>query len=60
MEYLTATQVKARYKISEMTLWRWLRDEALAFPRPMVINRRKFFKENELVEWERKRSREAA
>lgn len=60
MEYLTATQVKHRYKISEMTLWRWLRDEKMAFPRPMVVKRRKLFKEDDLTAWERKHATEAA
>lgn len=60
MDYLTATQVKHRYKISEMTLWRWLRDEKMEFPQPMVVNRRKLFKEDDLTAWERKRTTEAA
>lgn len=50
--YLTAAAVKERYKISEMTLWRWLRDEELKFPKPMIINRRKFFNEADLVAWD--------
>lgn len=54
--YLTAGQVQTRYKITSMTLWRWLRNEDLAFPRPLVINRRRLFKEAELVEWERRQA----
>ncbi|MBB4215580.1 putative DNA-binding transcriptional regulator AlpA [Rhizobium sp. BK212] len=60
MEYLTASQVKQRYKISEMSLWRWLHNERMDFPRPIVINRIRRFKEADLIAWERKRATEAA
>lgn len=59
-EYLTGPQVSERYQISGMTLYRWLRDPKLDFPRPMVVNRRKFFKESELATWERERAKGAA
>jgi len=55
MEYLTGPQVKQRYKISESTLGRWIKDEDVAFPKPMVINRRKFFAETDLSDWEQKK-----
>ena len=32
--YLPAGQVRARYGVSDMALWRWLRDEISAFQRP--------------------------
>lgn len=57
--YLTAPQVKERYQISEMTLWRWARDEKMGFPQPLVLNRRKLFAESALVEWERQRVKAA-
>lgn len=54
-EYLTGPQVLSRYQISEMTLHRWQKDEKLHFPKPMIVRRRKFFKEAELSAWERSR-----
>jgi predicted DNA-binding transcriptional regulator AlpA len=54
--YLTATQVKDRYKISEMTLWRWMRQEDMGFPSPLVIGRRRLFDEAELIAWDRQKS----
>jgi hypothetical protein len=46
---LRSRDVRARYNdISERTLSRWERDPVLGFPQPMVINRRKFWNENEL------------
>lgn len=58
--FLTRPQVKQRYQISEMTLWRWENSETLEFPRPIVVNRRKFFREEDLTNWERTRVKESA
>jgi len=45
MDLLTATQVRQRFGgISDMTLWRWLHDGAVGFPKPVVINRRRYFR----------------
>jgi hypothetical protein len=52
MSYLTALQVKARYQISARTLGRWVQDDKLSFPRPMIVNRRMLFSEAELLAWE--------
>jgi predicted DNA-binding transcriptional regulator AlpA len=54
--YKNAKQVRVRYDgISDMTLWRWLHDEELGFPKPIWIQGRRFWKESELVSWERTR-----
>lgn len=58
--YLTAPQVLARYGISDMSLHRWLNNPVLTFPKPMVINRRRYFLEADLVAWERARAAKAA
>ena len=50
--YLTARQVCERFAISDMSLWRWLNNPAMDFPQPMVINRRRLFSEQEIVEFE--------
>jgi len=36
-----------------MALWRWLNDEDLEFPQPLVINKRRFWNAAELTAWER-------
>jgi hypothetical protein len=54
--YANAARVRARYSdITDMTLWRWLRDEDLGFPKPYVINGRRFWKVSELDEFDRGR-----
>jgi predicted DNA-binding transcriptional regulator AlpA len=50
--YLPAAQVRARYGVSDMSLWRWIRDEALGFPHPLRINGRRFWKLTDLEAWE--------
>ncbi|ANM10377.1 MULTISPECIES: helix-turn-helix transcriptional regulator [unclassified Rhizobium] len=59
-EYLTGKQVATRYQITPVSLYRWERDERLGFPQPMIVNRRKLFKVDELVAWERSRAKGAA
>lgn len=51
---LTAAHVCTRFGgISDMTLWRWLKDEQLSFPRPLVINRRRYWRLADIEAWER-------
>nr|NLR88640.1 DNA-binding protein [Rhizobium sp. P28RR-XV] len=58
--YLTRPQVKERYQISEMTMWRWEQNPLLNFPKPMVVGRRKYFREEDLTAWERERAKVSA
>jgi predicted DNA-binding transcriptional regulator AlpA len=53
-QYLTAPMVCARYSITDMSLWRWLNDPKLNFPKPaLVVRTRRFWLEGDLVAWER-------
>ena len=55
--YLTAAQVRARYGgISDMTLFRWLRDPRLGFVKPILINNRRYFAEAELDEFDTRKA----
>ena len=53
--FLPARDIRARYNVSSMTLHRWLRDPQLEFPKPIVINRRRYWALRDLVRWERSR-----
>jgi predicted DNA-binding transcriptional regulator AlpA len=56
-QYITRKKILERFGgISVMTLWRWERDERLAFPKPTSINRRKYYDLAEIEAWERKRA----
>jgi predicted DNA-binding transcriptional regulator AlpA len=54
--YLPAAAVRRRYGVTDMSLWRWLRNEALSFPKPIVINGRRFWLQSSLEDWEASRS----
>jgi predicted DNA-binding transcriptional regulator AlpA len=53
--YLSGPQVRARYGVSDMWIHRRLRDSS-GFPKPMVLNRRRFWKLSDLIAWERQRA----
>lgn len=54
--FLTSTQVQVRYgSISDMALWRWLRDPRMDFPQPIYFGRLRFWRLNDLEKWERDR-----
>ena len=46
--------------VSDMTLWRWLNDPALNFPKPIYIARRRYWREAEVVAWLDARSSQSA
>jgi predicted DNA-binding transcriptional regulator AlpA len=54
--YLQSSAVRARYGVSDMTIWRWLQNTSLGFPAPIRINGRRFWRLTELEEWEASRS----
>jgi predicted DNA-binding transcriptional regulator AlpA len=58
--FLTAAQLRARYGVSDMTLWRWLADEKLRFPRPTTIRKRRYWSVPDIEHWERSRAASAA
>lgn len=37
--------------VSDMTLWRWLANEPLSFPKPIYIGNRRYWREAEVIEW---------
>ena len=37
--------------ISDMTCWRWLNDDALNFPKPIYISRRRYWREADILDW---------
>ena len=42
-----------RFNVCDRTIARWQLDPKLGFPSPIVINGRKYFDENKVVQWER-------
>jgi predicted DNA-binding transcriptional regulator AlpA len=59
---LPSSKVRQRFGgVSDMTLWRWERNEKLGFPKPVRINARRYYRLSELDEFEqRQRAKQAA
>jgi hypothetical protein len=51
--------VCTRYSVNERTLDRWFKNEQLGFPKPILINRRRYYREADLTSWERSRASKA-
>jgi predicted DNA-binding transcriptional regulator AlpA len=54
---LPTRQVCERYHVTDRTIDRWIQDEALGFPQPIMINKRRYFRERRLLDWERDRAK---
>ncbi|MCF6304462.1 MAG: transcriptional regulator [Rhodobacteraceae bacterium] len=37
--------------VSEMTIWRWLKDPALNFPKPIYISKRRYWRYEDVLAW---------
>lgn len=47
--------------VSDMSLWRWLNNPELEFPRPVYIGNRRYFDEDSIDDWvERQAAKSAA
>jgi predicted DNA-binding transcriptional regulator AlpA len=57
---LNSRQVKERYgNVSDQTIWRWLRDERLGFPKPEQIRRRNYWDSDKLDAFDERREHAA-
>ena len=57
---MTARQVRQTCgPVTDMTLWRWLRDESTGFPKPVYVNRRRYWRAAEVAAWWASRSKDA-
>jgi predicted DNA-binding transcriptional regulator AlpA len=54
--YLPARLVWERYRVTSMTVHRWLRDDRLSFPRPVYIGRYRYWRVSDLEAWEREQA----
>jgi predicted DNA-binding transcriptional regulator AlpA len=57
---MTAASVReALGGVSDMTMWRWLNEPTMKFPQPIYINRRRYWREGQIVDWLQGRQQEA-
>lgn len=59
--WVPASAVRRRYgganPVSDMTLWRWVNDPSMRFPQPTYFGRLRFWRLDELEDWERQQPR---
>jgi len=53
---IPAPQLARRYSITSRTLDRWLEKESLHFPKPFVVNGRRYWPLATIENWERERA----
>jgi predicted DNA-binding transcriptional regulator AlpA len=58
--FLSAPAVRARYNVTSMTIYRWIADPTLEFPRPYYLGRFRYWRIAELEAWEACRPRVSA
>jgi predicted DNA-binding transcriptional regulator AlpA len=51
-DFFPARRVWERYGVTSMTLWRWIRDPEMNFPRPVYLGRFRYWRIAELEAWE--------
>ena len=50
---LNSAQTKARCgNVTDMCIWRWLRDPRVQFPQPVKINKRNYWRLGDLRAWQ--------
>jgi predicted DNA-binding transcriptional regulator AlpA len=52
--YLQARQVRERYNVSDMTIWRWLHEQD--FPKPIYITRYRYWRLTDIEAWDAKQA----
>ena len=56
--YLPTAAVRARYSVTDTTIWRWTRDARMNFPKPIYANsRHRLWKLADLEAWEASRAK---
>ncbi|WP_263738756.1 helix-turn-helix transcriptional regulator [Albidovulum litorale] len=51
-ERITASVVRELCgDVSDMTLWRWLHDESLKFPKPTYLRNRRYWRKADVIAW---------
>lgn len=58
--FLPSRRVRARYGVTDMSLWRWWHDPAKGFPAPVYIGRYRYWRLSDLQAFEQRLNNGAA
>jgi hypothetical protein len=53
-QWITGPRLARHFNVTPMSIWRWLRDPNLAFPRPTQIRKRNFWRVADIREFEKR------
>lgn len=53
-EFIPARQVWERYGVTSMTLYRWLADEKMGFPKPVYLGRFRYWRRIDIETFEKR------
>jgi predicted DNA-binding transcriptional regulator AlpA len=53
----TAQVREACGQVSDMTIWRWSNDQNVGFPAPVYVNRRRYWRADDIAQWWASRSK---
>lgn len=48
---ITAKALREIVPVTDMTFWRWEQSETLGFPKPIRIQKRRYWREDEVLAW---------
>ena len=48
---ITSRALRQIVPVTDMTLWRWEQEDALDFPKPIRIQKRRYWREEEVLAW---------
>jgi predicted DNA-binding transcriptional regulator AlpA len=58
---LNSAQTKARCgNVTDMCIWRWMRDPRVQFPQPLQINKRNYWRLGDLRRWQEEQAARSA
>ena len=55
--FVSTRKLVERYGVSDRTIDRWLASEALEFPQPILINKRRYWRLSDIEAWEQAQAR---
>jgi predicted DNA-binding transcriptional regulator AlpA len=48
---ITGPELRRRFGITDMSLWRWRHDAELNFPQPVKLRCRNYYRESDIAAW---------
>lgn len=58
---LTSREVRGMFGgVSDMSLWRWLQDSEMGFPKPLIMRRRRYWRQADILAFQQRQMKPQA